>query len=200
MKKGKLYVISGASGAGKNTVINWTMKLRPELFYSISATTRKPREGEVDGVNYYFLDKEKFEEMIGNGEFLEHARYVDNYYGTPKAPIMKSIEAGTDAILDIDVQGAMQIKEKLPEAVLVFILPPKFSDLEARIRGRSAISDEEVAKRLETARGEYAWADKYDYIVVNDIREEAAQELLTIMKAESYRADCRREYMKTDRD
>ena len=200
MKKGKLYVISGASGAGKNTVINKTMELRPELFYSISATTRKPREGEVNGVNYYFLDKARFEEMIANGEFLEHARYVDNYYGTPKAPIIENTEAGTDAILDIDVQGAMQIKAIMPEAVLVFILPPKFSDLEARIRGRSAISDDEVAKRLETARGEYAWADKYDYIVVNDIREEAAEELLTIMKAESYRADSRREYMKTDRD
>lgn len=200
MKKGKLYVISGASGAGKNTVINKARELRPELFYSVSATTRKPREGEVDGVNYYFLDKVRFEEMIANGEFLEHARYVENYYGTPKAPIIEKTEAGTDAILDIDVQGAMQIKAIMPEAVLVFILPPKFSDLESRIRGRSAISDEEVAKRLETARGEYAWADKYDYIVVNDIIEEAAEELLTIMKAESYKAESRREYMKTDRD
>ncbi|MBQ4369815.1 MAG: guanylate kinase, partial [Oscillospiraceae bacterium] len=102
--------------------------------------------------------------------------------------------------LDIDVQGAMQIKEILPESVLVFILPPKFSDLEARIRGRSAITEAEIEKRLETARGEYGWADKYDYIVVNDTPEEAADELLTIMKAESFKASCRREYMKTDRD
>jgi len=197
--KGRLYVISGASGAGKNTVINRTMEKRPDLFYSISATTRPPRSGEIDGIHYYFVDHDKFEQMIENNELLEYTNYVGNYYGTPIAAIREKTSAGTDVIMDIDIPGAMQVKKILPESVLIFVLPPKFSDLEDRIRSRCTNTDADIAKRIETAKTEYSFADKYDYLIVNDTPDNAADEILAIMKAEQCKVAYRLDLIATDR-
>ena len=184
MNKGKLYIISAPSGTGKSTVINKMLELRPGIFFSVSATTRAPRQGEVDGVNYLFMTREQFEAMIERGEFLEHAEYVGNCYGTPLLPITEHLEQGTDALLDIEVQGFRQIKAKMPEAVSVFIVPPSLEELERRLRGRGTDSDETIAKRLETAKIELQTADDYDYVVVNDEVDRTAGEILSIMDKE----------------
>ena len=152
-----------------------------KLFFSISATTRAPRPGEKDGVQYYFLTKEDFEAKIAANAFLEHAKYVDNYYGTLEAPVNEKLEAGYDVILEIEVQGAMQVHEKRPDAVMVFIAPPSFEELANRLRGRGTEDEAKVQKRLETAKGELAQQDKFDYVVVNDTVERAVEELHGIL-------------------
>ena len=136
--KGTLFVITGPSGAGKGTVLKQVMQSLDQLYFSVSATTRAPREGEVDGVHYHFLTKERFEELIANDRFLEYARYAENYYGTPLDPVEEHLEQGPDVILEIELQGALQVKKRLPKAVLVFIAPPSFEELESRLRGRQA--------------------------------------------------------------
>ena len=181
MSKGNLFIVTGPSGAGKGTVLGRVMPSMEDLHYSVSATTRAPREGEEDGVNYYFLRKEQFLEMIGQGAFLEHAEYVGNYYGTPAGPVDECLNKGMDVVLEIEVQGALIVKQKRPEAKLVFIIPPSFSDLELRLRSRG--TEETIAKRLEKAREEYQMADQYDYIVLNDKVEKAADELRAIILA-----------------
>ena len=183
MSKGNLFIVTGPSGAGKGTVLGRVMPSMEDLHYSVSATTRAPREGEEDGVNYYFLRKEQFLEMIGQGAFLEHAEYVGNYYGTPAGPVDECLNKGMDVVLDIEVQGALIVKQKRPEAKLVFIIPPSFSDLELRLRSRGTETEETIAKRLEKAREEYQMADQYDYIVLNDKVEKAADELRAIILA-----------------
>ena len=183
MSKGNLFIVTGPSGAGKGTVLGRVMPSMEDLHYSVSATTRAPREGEEDGVNYYFLRKEQFLEMIGQGAFLEHAEYVGNYYGTPAGPVDECLNKGMDVVLEIDVQGALIVKQKRPEAKLVFIIPPSFSDLELRLRSRGTETEETIAKRLEKAREEYQMADQYDYIVLNDKVEKAADELRAIILA-----------------
>ena len=150
---------------------------------SVSATTRQPRPGEEDGVNYYFLTKPDFEAMIQRNEFLEYAEYVGNYYGTPAAPVNECLEKGLDVILEIEVQGALIVKKKRPEARLVFIIPPSFADLELRLRSRGSESAETIQKRLAKAKEEYASAEQYDYIVVNDQVDGAADELRSIIQA-----------------
>lgn len=183
MSKGNLFIVTGPSGAGKGTVLGKVMPSMEDLHYSVSATTRAPRSGEQDGVNYYFLEKQEFLNMIDRGEFLEHAEYVGNYYGTPAGPVDECLEKGMDVILEIEVQGALIVKAKRPEAKLVFIIPPSFSDLELRLRSRGSESDEVIEKRMNKAREEYKMAGKYDYIVLNGDVERAADELRSIIKA-----------------
>ncbi|MBQ1251071.1 MAG: guanylate kinase [Clostridia bacterium] len=183
MNKGSLFIVTGPSGAGKGAVLGGLQRTMDNVFYSISATTRQPRPGEVDGVNYYFLSHERFKEMIANGELLEHAEYVGNYYGTPEGPVNEMLAQGKDVILEIEVQGALIVKEKRPDAILVFIAPPSFEVLESRLRGRGTEKDEVVAMRLEKARGECAHMDGYDYIVVNDLLDDSINNLASIIRA-----------------
>ena len=182
--KGKLYVMSGPSGVGKSTIIKRLLELRSNIFFSVSATTRSPREGEVNGVNYLFITEDKFKRMIDEDQFVEYANYVGNYYGTPIAPIMEQLEKGNDALLDIEVQGKAQVKAKIPEAITIFIAPPSFEILEHRLRKRSTDSEEKIIKRLETAKKELALAPEYDYTVVNDDFNRAAMEIISIMDSE----------------
>lgn len=185
MSKGKLFIVSGPSGSGKSTLLHEVFPRREKLFFSVSATTREPREGEQEGVDYYYVSRERFEEMIEAGEFLEHAEYAGNLYGTPKPPVEERLESGCDVALDIETQGAAQVKEHMPEAVSVFIMPPSLEELERRLRGRGTESDEKIQKRLDTARHEIEKAPTYDFIVVNDVISRAAQKLYDIMEEAS---------------
>ena len=185
-KRGLLFIISGPAGRGKGTIVKRVRELA-EFDFSVSATTRAPRPGETEGVHYFFTDKEEFKRKIAAGEMLEHAEYVGNYYGTPKKPVDDALSAGKNIILDIDVQGALQVKTKMPEAVMIFVLPPDFETLMRRIRGRGTESEEIIAKRMEKARFELQCFDRYDYAVVNRDNgvEEAAGDVLSILKAET---------------
>lgn len=180
-KKGKLFIVSGPSGSGKSTVLGEVFKRRDRLYFSVSATTRGPRPGERDGVEYYFIDQSRFDEMVENDEFLEHARYAKCSYGTPRKPVEEKLNAGIDVILDIEVQGAGQVKARMPEAVSVFIAPPSLEELERRLRSRGTETEERIALRLETAKSELREAEKYDHVVVNDDYVRAAGELLDII-------------------
>ncbi len=181
MRKGTLYVFTGPSGAGKGTLLSRLQEQDDRLFYSISATTRAPRPGETDGVQYYFLSKAEFEEKIAEHAFLEYACYVENYYGTLEAPVNEKLEQGFDVVLEIEVQGAMQVHEKRPDAVMVFIAPPSFEELAARLRGRGTEDEEKVLKRLETAKEELKQQDRFDYVIVNDELDRAVEELKDIL-------------------
>lgn len=185
--RGKLIVVSGPSGAGKSTVIEKVMQGRSDLSFSVSATTRQPRPGEVDGKDYYFLTRAQFEEMIERGEFLEYAQYVGNLYGTPAAPVREQLEKGNSIILDIEVQGASSVRNSMAEAVTIFLTPPDFTELEARLRKRCKDTEETIRDRLERARVEFQEIPKYDYIVINDDVDEAAEELRAIILAEQCR-------------
>lgn len=181
MNQGSLIVLSGFSGAGKSTVINQVLSQRPEIYFSISFTTRQPRAGEVNGVNYNFVTREEFEARIERGEFLEYAQYNGNYYGTPLDPVEEHLEQGHDVILEIELQGALQVKKRLPQAVTVFIAPPSFEELERRLRGRGTETEEVIQKRLAIARQECASMDEFRFIVVNDEVDAAADRLRAIM-------------------
>lgn len=180
--KGNLFIISAPSGSGKGTVIQKLLEMKPELVFSVSATTRAPRTGEVDGVSYNFVTRERFDQMIKSDEFLEYAEYVGEFYGTPKGPIYNCIEAGKSILLDIEVQGAKQVISKMPEAVTIFIVPPDMDELERRLRGRGTDSDDKLTARLQRARLELEKRDFYDYIVVNDYVSRAAEEILSIIE------------------
>jgi guanylate kinase len=180
MSKGKLVVISGASGVGKGTVLGLMMKKRNDLLFSVSATTRAPRPGEKDGVHYYFVTKERFEEMIAAGEMLEYSAHNANYYGTPRAQAEEKMKVGS-VLLDIEPNGAKQVKEALPEAVLVFIMPPSMEELEKRLRGRGDTPEDQIAMRLERANWEMEQRHWYDHVVVNDSAERCAEEILKII-------------------
>lgn len=182
--KGKLFVVSGPSGVGKNTLLNRVMEQRDRVQYSISATSRAMRPGEVDGESYYFVSRERFEELIAQDALLEYAEYVGNYYGTPLNPILEATEQGIDIVMDVDVVGALKIKEKMPEAVLVFITAPSLDVIRQRLEKRGDVSPEAMAGRLERAKWEYTQAGRYDYILVNEDLDTAAGELLAIMRAE----------------
>ncbi|MBO5023634.1 MAG: guanylate kinase [Clostridia bacterium] len=187
--KGLLFVISGPAGTGKGTVVKHLLETG-EFFFSVSATTRSPRPGEVHGVNYYFITKEEFEQKIAAGEMLEYAEYVGNYYGTPKSAVEEALAAGKNVILEIETQGALQIREIMPEAVLILILAPDIETLEARLVGRGTESADVVAKRMAQARREVTLINKYDYVVINEDgkSEEAAKDILGIARSEKMRA------------
>lgn len=195
-EKGKLFVISGPSGAGKSTVVFKAMEGREDVCFSTSVTTRKPRPGEVDGKEYFFVDLDRFKEMVENDELLEHAEYVANSYGTPKAYVEEKLAAGMNVILDIEVQGARQVNEKKPDAVKIFIIPPSLEELERRLKGRGTDTPRAIEARLIRARQEYKEADFYDYIIINDDAERAAKELAAIMLAEHCRAADKMDYLK----
>jgi guanylate kinase len=194
-ESGSLMVVSGPSGAGKSTVIARLMHLRKDVAFSVSCTTRTPREGESDGVNYRFIDRAAFEEMIEGGAFLEHAEYVGNLYGTPREPVLDKLAAGVSVVLDIEVQGAAQVKAAMPEAIMVFLAPPSLLELERRLRHRGTDSDARIRRRLETARSEYQRAPSYDYIVINDDPDVAGEELSAILTAEKCRVSRRTIWM-----
>jgi guanylate kinase len=183
MKKnrGRLFIISAPSGTGKSTVIKKLMETCKDLYFSVSATTRPARPGEVHGVSYYFITHEEFEKHIRQNDFLEYAEYVGNYYGTLKAPVLARLEEGKDVILDIDVQGCKQIIAAMPEAITIFLVPPSMEELENRLRIRGTESEERVKNRLIRAKAEMLEKDSYDYVVVNDIVDKAVAEILDIM-------------------
>ena len=182
-KKGILVVFSGPSGSGKGTVLAEYLKAHQSAAFSVSATTRKPRPGETDGVDYHFVSRERFLEMIDAGEVLEYTQYNGNYYGTPVGPIRRQLEGGRDVILEIEVDGAMQVRQKFPEALLIFVLPPSFSELERRLTGRGTESREEIEGRLAAARREIGEARRYDYLLVNDDIAETAKRLSGLIEA-----------------
>ena len=186
-EKGKLLVISGPSGAGKSTVVFKAIEGREDVCFSTSVTTRSPRPGEVDGREYFFVNFERFREMVENDELLEHAEYVANRYGTPRAYVEQRMAEGMNVLLDIEVQGARQVRKKMPEAVLIFIAPPSIEELERRLRGRGTDTEAAIEGRLIRARQEFQEADFYDYLIVNDDVEKAAAKLNAIIEA----AHCR---------
>lgn len=195
-RRGCLIVVSGPSGAGKGTLLKMAMEQDPNAVFSVSATTRGIRPGEVDGRDYYFIDNERFDSMIANGEFLEYADVFGlSKYGTPKAPVVKSMDDGKDVYLDIDVQGAFQVKKSMPEAIMLFIMAPSMDILESRLRQRGTESQQAVLKRLETAKLEIASAKDYDYIIINDDAQQAADVIKYIVNAERCRPTRMQTYM-----
>ncbi len=186
-RRGELIVLSGPSGVGKSTVIAELLSSRRDIHFSVSFTTREPRVGEENGVNYNFVSREEFERMIRDGELLEYAEYVGNYYGTSLKVIEDYLQKGVDVLLDIEVQGAAKVREKCPEAVLIFIIPPSLEELSRRLRNRNTDSVDVIAQRLEKSRAECRESVKYDYLVVNDNVMSAAQEILAILEAERCR-------------
>ena len=176
MNKGSLIVVSGPSGCGKGTVCKELVK-DGRFCVSISATSRKPRDDEEDGVSYFFKTREEFEKLIEEDMLIEYAEYVGNYYGTPKRFVEEKLSEGVNVILEIEVQGAMKIKEKFPEAKLLFLLPPSISELEARLRGRGTESEEAIVKRLQKARTELGYLGQYEYFVVNNTVEQAVEDI-----------------------
>ncbi len=186
--KGLLLVISGFSGAGKGTAVRRLMELHDEYALSISATTRQPRQGEEDGREYFFKTAEQFEDMIRQGELIEYAQYVGNYYGTPKKYVLSQMEAGKNVILEIEIQGALNIRKMFPEAVLIFIMPPDAKELENRLRQRGTESDSVIRARLSRAAQESEFAAQYDYIVVNDTVDNCVASIQHIAESEKQRA------------
>ncbi|WP_124727670.1 guanylate kinase [Staphylospora marina] len=188
-KEGLLIVVSGPSGVGKGTVCSALRKRMPQLVYSVSATTRKPREGEIDGVNYFFKSVPEFKRMIENGELIEWAQYVGNYYGTPRRFVEETLAQGKDVLLEIEVQGAMQVKERCPHGVFIFLVPPSMDELLNRIKGRGTETEETIADRMGAAADELKQICHYDYVVINDEVERACDRLEAIITAEHCRRD-----------
>lgn len=195
-ERGKLIVISGPSGAGKSTVVFKAIEGRDDVCFSTSVTTRKPRPGETDGKEYFFVDLDRFREMVENDELLEHAEYVANSYGTPRAYVEKQLESGLNVLLDIEVQGARQVHEKMPEAVMIFVAPPSLKELERRLRGRGTDTERAIEARLIRAQQEFAEADFYQYLIINDDADKAARELNAIIDASHCRFADRAERLK----
>jgi len=181
----KLFVISGSSGVGKGTVIKEFLAKNPNFKLSISCTTRKMRDGEVDGVNYFYLSREEFQKGIENGDFLEWAEFSDNFYGTSKSFVEKALSRGEDILLEIDTQGALKVKEMIPNSVLIFIAPPSFEELESRLRGRKTESEDVILKRLNQAAREREASKKYDYVIVNDTIENTVKRIEEIVSERS---------------
>lgn len=182
--RGALFVVSGASGTGKTTLVQEALRRMPGLAFSVSATTRAPRQGEVDGRDYHFVSVQRFEELRQGGELLEWAEVYGNRYGTPKQPVLDAIARGESILLDIDVKGARQVRRALPEAVSIFLLPPDVATIEARLRSRSTDSEEVIQRRMDQAREQLEGAAEAEYLVVNDVLESAHDQLQAILVAE----------------
>ena len=194
--KGILIVLSGFSGSGKGTIMKELMKKYSEQYaLSISATTRSPRPGETDGVEYFFKTKEQFEQMIAEDALIEHACYVGNYYGTPKSYVMEQLEAGKNVILEIEIQGALKVKERFPDTLLLFVTPPSAGELERRLRGRGTETDEVIKSRLKRAVEEAEFMDRYDYILVNDDLETCVQEMHELIQAQRHKTSQNQEFI-----
>ncbi|NLY89570.1 MAG: guanylate kinase [Firmicutes bacterium] len=189
MARGLLFVISGPSGVGKNSVLNGVLKERNDIFYSISATTRPPRRNEVNGKDYYFLTKDEFEKAIKSGELLEWALVYGNYYGTPRKAVEERLNNGQHVIMDLDIQGAANVRNNLPEAVLIFLLPPSREELKRRLLARKSEAKAAVEKRLACLEKELASITRYDYVVMNDLLENACRKVAAIITAEEARVD-----------
>ncbi len=185
--KGLIISLSGPSGVGKGTVLAGVREKLPECGNSVSVTTRSPREGEAEGVAYFFRTKEEFQKLLANGEILEYDTYVDNYYGTPTAPLHKMSSEGTDVLLDLTIAGSLALKEKFDQAVTIFILPPSYEELRSRLTSRGTETAEVIERRLGEAKSEIERANEFDYVVVNDDLEEAVAKVLAIIEAEKCR-------------
>ncbi|MDD6160139.1 MAG: guanylate kinase [Oscillospiraceae bacterium] len=196
--RGKLIVISGPSGVGKSTVLKRVMEQYDNLQFSVSATTRPIRPGEVDGVNYIFLNHDQFRQLIEEDQLLEYAEYVGNFYGTPVAPLEKALEEGKDILLDIEVQGALQVRKKFPDAILMFLMAPSLQIVEQRLRNRGDTAPELMKQRIERARWECSQADHYDYIIINETVETAANEVISVITAEKCKTKDRLPMFKED--
>lgn len=181
MAKGLLIVYAGASGVGKGTIMKELLKSDDNFRLSVSATTRAPRPGETNGVEYHFVTKEDFESLIADDGLLEYATYCDNFYGTPKKAVFDMLDKGIDVFLEIEIKGFLQIKEKYPECVTIFLLPPSLEELEKRLTGRGTETEEVIRKRLDTAKSELTYADKFDYNVINDDVDRAKNEIIDII-------------------
>lgn len=200
--KGILIVVSGFSGAGKGTIMKALLDKYEETYaLSVSATTRDPRPGEVEGREYFFRTVEEFEKMIAKEELIEYAKYVDNYYGTPRTYVEEQLERGRDVILEIEIQGALKVKEKFPETLLLFVTPPSAAELKRRLEGRGTETPEVIASRMKRAREEAEYMDRYDYLIINDDLNECVEEMHQIIQGEhrrSYRNNAFMEHMKED--
>ena len=200
--KGILIVVSGFSGAGKGTIMKALLDKYEETYaLSVSATTRAPRPGEVEGREYFFRTVEEFEKMIAKEDLIEYAKYVDNYYGTPRAYVEEQLERGRDVILEIEIQGALKVKEKFPETLLLFVTPPSAAELKRRLEGRGTETPEVIASRMKRAREEAEYMDRYDYLIINDDLNECVEEMHQIIQGEhrrSYRNNAFMEHMKED--
>lgn len=186
-RRGLLIVVSGPSGAGKGTICENLLKTKKYIHPSVSTTTREPRDGEIAGVNYNYISKEEFEEKIKNDDFLEYAKVYDNYYGTPRDFVIEKLAKGEDVLLEIDIQGALQVRQKFPEGIFVFILPPSMKELKNRIINRGSETKESLEKRFTSAFKEIKFLKKYDYFIINDIVDKATQTLTSIIEAEKSR-------------
>lgn len=197
-RKGTLFVLTGPSGVGKGTVLSafFDKYGKDGFFFSVSATTRAPREGEQEGVNYYYKTHEEFQRMVDNNEFLEHATFCENRYGTPAAPVDKELENGKNVILEIEVEGGLNVMKIRPDATFIFVAPPSYEELERRIRGRNTETEEVIAQRLQKARWELSKMGEYDYIVVNREVDRACDELKTLVDAEGLRASNNQKFIK----
>lgn len=191
-ENGLLLILSGPSGVGKGTVVDELIRRNENITVSVSMTTRAPRAGEVEGESYYFVTREDFLSRMAKGELLEHSNHFENYYGTPKAPVSKAMSSGKDVILEIDVNGAFAVKEKMPDSVLIMIAPPSLSDLRDRLKGRNTETAEVIEERIGRAKFELGKAHRYDYVVINDDIEEATIAVETIIAAERLKTSRRR--------